>query len=181
MRPAGRPSSVIRFPSSCCAVYILSQHRADFSTGSAFGPLRVCFALNRCEDSLTFFTQYFAPETGAHSERVSERRYVFRGSRSTDRSKNPRSIPSGILHRWLFRLNALLGLVRSGKDSRQGQFSVVVLRAPFECQPRQGNCCFPSAISRTEQLYSRHTLISPEEIRQCQTKSGSRRLKTAGK
>ena len=49
------------------------------------------------------FTQYFAPETGAHSERVSERRYVFRGSRSTDRSKNPRSIPSGILHRWLFR------------------------------------------------------------------------------
>jgi hypothetical protein len=103
MRPAGRQSSVIRFPSTCCAVYILSQHRADFSTGSACGPLRVCFALNRCEDSLTFFTQYFAPETGAHSERVSERRYVFRGSRSTDRSKNPRSIPSGILHRWLFR------------------------------------------------------------------------------
>ena len=71
MRPAGRQSSVIRFPSTCCAVYILSQHRADFSTGSACGPLRVCFALKRCEDSLTFFTQYFAPETGAHSEQVS--------------------------------------------------------------------------------------------------------------
>jgi hypothetical protein len=71
MRPAGRQSSVIRFPSTCCAVYILSQHRADFSTGSACGPLRACFAPKRCEDSLTFFTQYFAPETGAHSEQVS--------------------------------------------------------------------------------------------------------------
>src|SRR6202163_1239492 len=74
------------------------------------------------------------------------------------------------------------GIVRSGKDSRQGPFSVVVPRAPFECQiPRRRLFIPHPRFLAPNNVYSRHTLISAEEIRKCQTKSGSKHLKTAEK
>ena len=72
------------------------------------------------------------------------------------------------------------GVVRSGKDSRQGQSSGVVLRAPFERQiPRRRLFIPHPSLLAPNNVYSRHTLISPEEIRKCQTKSRSKHLKTA--
>jgi hypothetical protein len=64
----------------------------------------------------------------------------------------------------------------------KGQFSIVVLRPPFECQlPRRRLFIPHPRFLAPNNVYSRHTLITPEEIRKCQTKSGSRYLKTAEK
>src|ERR1700730_19093491 len=66
--------------------------------------------------------------------------------------------------------------------ARQGQCSVVVLHARSECQiPRRRLFIPHPRFVAPNNVYSRHTLISHEEIRKCQTKSGSKHLKTAEK
>ena len=77
---------------------------------------------------------------------------------------------------------AIQEVVRSGKDWQQGQFSVIVLRAPFKCQiPRRRLFILPPRFLAPNNVCSRQTPISPEEIQKCQTKSGSKHLKTAEK
>src|ERR1700676_5587691 len=52
-------------------------------------------------------------------------------------------------------------------------FSVVVPRPPFECQcPRRRLFIPHPRFLAPNNVYSRHTLMSAEEIRKCQAKSG---------
>jgi hypothetical protein len=64
--------------------------------------------------------------------------------------------------------------------------SMAVLRCSSPCtvrmpDPEKATVHSPSAISATEQRILATYSISPEEIRKCQTKSGSKHLKTAEK